>query len=470
VSLHRARRAAIEGHFDDAHALVADVAATSRHLSASTLPLTTASQMVVLTWLQQGAAAMGEQVRAYADGAPAMPCWRAGLAASLAASGRTEEAQLEYDRLAADGFAALPRDTLWLGAMALLTETVASLHLRSGAAAIYAELAPFTGRNIVLPTAAFLGPVEQWLGILARVQGRRAKALEHLAAARRSATRNGARTSLMRIAVEEATVLLEAGTLAGRQRAAELLEQTAASCEDMGLDAMLARIAPLQARLRAAAPAPTAGTPAAPDGLVTTLRRIGDVWMIDDGSGRLHISDGRGVRLLALLLARPGREIHCLELVAALDRVAPAPQGAPRASRETGRQIGVQRGAGPALDAAAKRAYRSRIAALDEEIAEAVSRGDEQRAARARGERDFVNRELQRAVGMGGRDRESGSHAERARVNVTRAIRSAVKRIAGYDADLGAELEDAVRTGAYCAYEPDPRRPRRWRIEDGGGP
>jgi hypothetical protein len=326
VSLHRARRAALEGRFDDAHALVARVAATSSDLSASTIPLTTASQMVVLSWQQQGAAAMGEQVRAYADGAPAMPCWRAGLAASLAASGRTDEAHLEYDRLAADGFAALPRDTLWLGAMALLTETVAALQLRSGAAAIYAELAPFAGRNIVLPTAGFLGPVEMWLGILARVQGRRTKALEHLAAARRSATRNGARANLMRIGVEEATVLLDDRKPDARQRAAELLEQAAASCEDMGLDAMLARIAPLQARLRAAAPAVTAGPQTtATDGLVTTLRRLGDVWMIDDGSGRLHISDGRGVRLLALLLARPGREIHSLELVAALDRMGPPP-------------------------------------------------------------------------------------------------------------------------------------------------
>ena len=79
-----------------------------------------------------------------------------------------------------------------------------------------------------------------------------------------------------------------------------------------------------------------------------------------------------------------------------------------------------------------------------------------------------MTRELERALGMGGRDRETGSHAERARVNVTRAIRSAIKRIAGYDPELGAELETAVRTGAFCAYEPDPRRPRRWRIEDGG--
>jgi hypothetical protein len=281
--------------------------------------------------------------------------------------------------------------------MALITETVASLGLRGGAATVYAELAPFAGRNIVLPTSAFLGPVEMWLGILARVQGRHAKALEHLAAARTSATRNGAQTSLMRIAVEQATVLLEDGGAAERRQAAELLDQTAASCEDMGLNGVLARIAPLQARLTAAPPAAPVTQPAA-NGRVTALRRIGDIWMIDDGSGPLHISDGRGVRLLALLLAQPGRALHSLELVAAVD----AGYGA---------------------------------------------RGCEER-----------------------RGPESAPQAERARVNVTRAIRSAIRRIAGYDPELGAELEAAVRTGASCAYEPDPRRPRRWRIEDPDGP
>jgi hypothetical protein len=464
VPLHRARRAALEGRFEEAHALVAGVAAMADELSASTIPITVASQIVVLTWLQQGAAAIGEQVRAYADGAAAMPCWRAGLAASLAAGGRTDEARLEYDRLAADGFAVLPRDNLWLVAMALLTETVASLQSRSGAAAVYAELAPFAGRNIVLPTTAFLGPVEQWLGILARVQGRHAKALEHLAAARTSARRNGARTSLVRIAVEEAVVLLEDGGLAARRRAAELLDQAAAACEDMGMVGKLERIAPLQARLAAAPPAAGAVGAQTADGLVTALRRIGDVWMIDDGSGPLHISDGRGIRLLALLLASPGREIHCLELVAALDRMTAAEGGPGRAGgHESAADLGS------VLDAATKDAYRARIASLRDDIAEATRRGDERRSARARAEREVVTRELERALGMGARDRHSASHAERARVNVTRAIRSAIKRISGYDRELGAELEIAVRTGTFCAYEPDPQRPRRWRIEDGGG-
>jgi hypothetical protein len=45
-------------------------------------------------------------------------------------------------------------------------------------------------------------------------------------------------------------------------------------------------------------------------------------------------------------------------------------------------------------------------------------------------------------------------------------VRAAIKRVGGYDPALGAELAAAVRTGAFCAYEPDPRRPRRWRVED----
>jgi non-specific serine/threonine protein kinase len=204
---------------------------------------------------------------------------------------------------------------------------------------------------------------------------------------------------------------------------------------------------------------------------VTVLRRQGDVWLIDlPGGGPLHINDGRGVRLLALLLARPGQEIHSLELVAAVDRSMPPGAASARARGSESRpRRGAQGGSGPALDAAAKRAYRARLAALDREIADAERRGDGALARKLGDERAAVANELDRAVGLGGRDREIGSDAERARVNVTRAIRAAIRRVASYDARLGAELGAGVRTGAYCVYTPDPRRPRRWRVEDGGG-
>jgi hypothetical protein len=196
------------------------------------------------------------------------------------------------------------------------------------------------------------------------------------------------------------------------------------------------------------------------------LRRVGDVWTITTGGRSIHLNDGRGVRLLALLLERPGIEMHSLDLVAAVDgAVTATPRVEHSGGQETAGRFGVQGGAGPALDAKAKGDYRERVATLEAQVASAEARRDEERAGEARRELDFVRRELSSAVGIGGRDRETGSHAERARINVTRAVRSTLKRIAGYDPELGAELDAGVKTGTFCVYRPDPIDPLVWRVE-----
>jgi hypothetical protein len=56
------------------------------------------------------------------------------------------------------------------------------------------------------------------------------------------------------------------------------------------------------------------------------------------------------------------------------------------------------------------------------------------------------------------------SDPERARVNVTRALRAAIGRIAKHDPVLGRELAAAVRTGAAPRYEPRPLGGTRWRV------
>jgi hypothetical protein len=44
---------------------------------------------------------------------------------------------------------------------------------------------------------------------------------------------------------------------------------------------------------------------------------------------------------------------------------------------------------------------------------------------------------------------------------VQRRIRQAIKKIAVHDADLGRHLDSAIRTGTFCAYEPEgPNRSR----------
>jgi len=81
---------------------------------------------------------------------------------------------------------------------------------------------------------------------------------------------------------------------------------------------------------------------------------------------------------------------------------------------------------------------------------------DTERASRLRAEKDFLVRELAAATGLGGRPRQLGSDSERARLNVTRAIRSAIARVRAPAA--AAHLDQAVRTGTRCSYSP-PDRP-----------
>ncbi len=51
-------------------------------------------------------------------------------------------------------------------------------------------------------------------------------------------------------------------------------------------------------------------------------------------------------------------------------------------------------------------------------------------------------------------------------MNVTRAVRREIRRIADQDASLGQELQTTVRTGTFCLYQPDLRHPVRWEVHD----
>jgi len=110
--------------------------------------------------------------------------------------------------------------------------------------------------------------------------------------------------------------------------------------------------------------------------------------------------------------------------------------------------------AGPHLDDQAKRAYRERAESLRETLEEATANGDLGRAERARDELDALAAELSRAVGLGNRDRRAASQAERARINVQRRIRDAIRRVREQNEEIGKHLEASVKTGLFCVYAP----------------
>ena len=170
------------------------------------------------------------------------------------------------------------------------------------------------------------------------------------------------------------------------------------------------------------------------------FRREGQFWTLSYDGEVTRLRDCRGFRHLARLLARPNQPVHVLELVHSGDPGA-----------------GLRPDGGlPVLDARAKAAYRRRLAELDEELQDAADRGDAARVERAALERDFLVDELSRALGLGGRDRTTGGTSERARVAVTKAIRSAMGTVHEHHRALGSHLERTVRTGLCCSYTCDP--------------
>jgi tetratricopeptide (TPR) repeat protein len=191
---------------------------------------------------------------------------------------------------------------------------------------------------------------------------------------------------------------------------------------------------------------------------VGRLTRHGDYWDIEYGGRTVSIRDLKGLRYLARLFGDPGREFHVLDLVSAEN---PPPAAESPSARQQRAALDHQV-VGETLDEQARTAYRRRLSEIELDIEDARSQGDLGRAARAEAEREFLVRELSSAFGIGGRSRQTGSASERARVSVTRALRTAIGRIVEHHQILGRHLEHSVRTGTYCCYAPDPAHPVRW--------
>jgi len=174
------------------------------------------------------------------------------------------------------------------------------------------------------------------------------------------------------------------------------------------------------------------------------------------GDDRVRVQATKGLRHLAELVRNPGVERHVLDLV---DRV----EGAGVAGDVDRRRLGD---AGAVLDGAARDAYRRRIEQLRAEAEDALAIGDLEGAEAHQGEIDLLVSELARAFGLGGRERRASSTVEKARLNVTRAIRTAVRRVEEVLPEAGAALDRDIRTGTWCAYEPSPGG-HRWIVQSG---
>ncbi len=111
------------------------------------------------------------------------PAWRALRVYAYACAGESSRARRELRELAAQEFAAIPRDGAWKGACVLLADACVVLREREAARSLYALLLPHRGELAVVHAAVCYGSIERPLGELALLLRRPVAARRHLEAA-----------------------------------------------------------------------------------------------------------------------------------------------------------------------------------------------------------------------------------------------------------------------------------------------
>jgi tetratricopeptide (TPR) repeat protein len=402
--------ALFEGRFDVAEELIGhgrDVAERAEPYHA------TSSYAIQLLWLRMEQGRLDEvrdELVSVAAEYANYPLWSCLLPFFQLHLGMLDEAAAGFDRRAADGFVSLPQNETWLVGLSVLGEVGSQVGSEAEAAVLYDLLLPYRDRVAITYCEISYGSVALALGLLANRLGRSEEALDHLRRAVEVNQRMG-----------------------GRPAANRARQALAGGYPDGWITT------------------PKGGAAATGHEARGTLRRDGEYWTLALDRESAMLKDSKGLRYLAVLLGRPGHEVHAMDLVRGGER------GRPRHPPPAG-------DAGEMLDEQAKREYHRRVQELRGEIDEAQAWNDPEREARVRAELDFINRELARAVGLGGRDRRAVSDAERARVNVTRAIKATLDRIEAACPQTAAHLRAAVRTGTFCVYEPDPRLRLSWTV------
>jgi tetratricopeptide (TPR) repeat protein len=447
----RAQLALLEGRFDEADELIQDAfgeglpSLVRDHVSVATF------QTFLLRREQGRPGEVEDAVRSAVEAFPWYPMFRGALACLLLDLGRPDEAAAALADLDRKGFE-LVRDNEWLAAVCLLAEATGRLGNQEPARILHRLLSPFEGAHAIGHGEGSLGAVDRYLAFLERCLGRLDDAERHLTASIEANARMGARPWAAHGQHDLADLLLSRDRADDRDRARDLLGAALETCEALGMTALGAKVDALLARHGGVEPVGVAAS-------ANELRREGEYFEVRFDDERTKLRDSKGLRYLARLLERPGTEVHALDLVRTVHTADGRSVSA--AAIDAAHGWGD---AGEVLDERAKVEYRRRVRDLEEDLEEARDWNDPEREARARQELEFLARELAGAVGIGGRDRRAASASERARVNVTRAIRSAIDRLGESAPKLAEHLRATVRTGTFCAYEPDPRVDASWRL------
>jgi len=319
--------------------------------------------------------------------------------------------------------------------MYMLSEIQFRGRIVDGAEALLASLNARRGLFLTWGAAGFVpfGPMSWLLARLESLLGSWNEAEKDFDDAITSCDQLGARPALFQVLIDYGLALGRRGDAHARSEA--LFARAAQLASELALPGLAKHVERARSEVQPAAQARAAPRSSdLPAPLPFSFQRDGEGWVVLRGERSFRVKDTRGMTMLAELVAEPGRAKHVLLL--------------------GGTDSGDLGDAGTTLDAQAVRAYRHRLEDLRERERDAEEAADDAQAARIRAEIEAIAEQLAQGLGLGGRHRRAASAVERARSNVQRRVKDAVRRIEEQDPELGRYLTWTVRTGTFCVFDP----------------
>jgi tetratricopeptide (TPR) repeat protein len=446
VPLWQAQASVVAADLDAARAGIAEVDRLGRLSGSTNAPLLAFVLGLAISNAEGDYRGAIDALAAFTDGSPDLAPFVSSLGAMALVhlrAGRHVEARSILDRAEALGLDSVPFDAEWLPNATSIVQAAAGLDHEILDEAL-ALLEPWAHRISFEGIGAGLyGSTARFVAIGCAALGRHDDAVRSAEAALVVNRRLGG--TLLPDALRTLAEVLEQrdGVNARSQKAHAEADETYAS---LGCAHLVRGSVPGIRPGVPAAPAPEPETEFEPNHApVNELRRAGDVWHITYAGTEVVVRHSKGIGDLAILLCRPGSEVHVGEL-----------EDVPRALTASS--------GGEALDRRAIAAYKERLAELAAELDDADAAHDLARAELARIEYDALVEQLSTSVGLGGRSRPAGPEpVDRLRKAVSARVRDARRKIGDVHPALGRHLDNAVHTGIYCVYRPEV--PTNWRCQ-----
>lgn len=198
------------------------------------------------------------------------------------------------------------------------------------------------------------------------------------------------------------------------------------------------------------------------------IAKDGDIWTIMFQGNASRLRDMKGMKYIATLLQYPDRNFAATELVNLAEY---QPRENSRQKQKRTRADALKLGLretttlgdpGETADPKTLSQLKARLAEIQKEKEEANELQNWETREELEEEEEKLNQYIRQTFGLGGKSRRSGSHPDKARINVTRAIKRVLDKIRKQDQALAAYLKSTIKTGYQVSYTPDLNNPVSW--------